>query len=72
MFQPRLLNQISKICPHQEKPIYMTKIRNIHVGMSSLALNVWLTLIFTILQTHKDLVASDFIRQRVNTRTADA
>lgn len=50
----------------------MTKICNIHVGMSSLALNVWFTLIFTVLQTHKDLVASDFIRQRVNARTDDA
>lgn len=50
----------------------MTKICNIHVGMSSLALNVWFTLIFTVLQTHKDLVASDFIRQRVNAGTADS
>lgn len=36
-----------------------------------ISLNVWYTLIFTILQTHKDLVASDLIRQRVNTPTAD-
>lgn len=36
-----------------------------------ISLNVWYTLIFTILQTHKDLVASYLIRQRVNTPTAD-
>lgn len=55
--------------PTPERTRNMTK--NPQYRNVIISLNVWYTLIFTILQTHKDLVASDLIRQRVNTPTAD-